>query len=148
MAPLRRKTQERLIGFLLLLLAPRRTGSNPAVLLGQSERTDLLRITFRSTNHDKIYRRNIHLSTEGWLECRNQATRGSAFSRADALERTRNQGCRDSGERRRLNENGELFLYRAKTGSPVYVPLPPEVAEALRNSARPQSESAVLLLVR
>jgi integrase/recombinase XerD len=26
-----------------------------------------------------------------------------------------------------------LFLYRAKTGSPVYVPLPPDVAEALRN---------------
>jgi integrase/recombinase XerD len=36
-------------------------------------------------------------------------------------------------ERRRLNEHGELFLYRAKTGSPVYVPLPPDVAEALRN---------------
>jgi integrase len=25
-----------------------------------------------------------------------------------------------------------LFLYRAKTGSPVYVPLPPDVAETLR----------------
>ena len=36
-------------------------------------------------------------------------------------------------ERRRLSENGELFLYRAKTGSPVYVPLPPDVAESLRN---------------
>jgi len=35
-------------------------------------------------------------------------------------------------ERRRLNEHGELFLYRAKTGSPVYVPLPPDVAEELR----------------
>jgi len=36
-------------------------------------------------------------------------------------------------ERRRLNEHGELFLYRAKTGSPVYFPLPPDVAESLRN---------------
>jgi integrase len=26
-----------------------------------------------------------------------------------------------------------LMLYQAKTGTPVYVPLPPQVAEALRN---------------
>jgi hypothetical protein len=29
-------------------------------------------------------------------------------------------------ERRRLNDKDELFLYRAKTGNPVYVPLPHE----------------------
>jgi integrase/recombinase XerD len=37
-------------------------------------------------------------------------------------------------ERRRLNEHCELFLWRAKTAGPVYIPLPPDVAEALRNS--------------
>jgi integrase/recombinase XerD len=35
-------------------------------------------------------------------------------------------------ERDRLSEDGKLFLYRAKTGVPVYVPIPPDVAEILR----------------
>jgi integrase/recombinase XerD len=35
-------------------------------------------------------------------------------------------------ERERLNENDELLLYRAKTGVPVFVKLPPEVAKTLR----------------
>jgi integrase len=36
-------------------------------------------------------------------------------------------------ERTRLSEDGNLFLYRAKTGVPVYVPLPPEVHTLLRS---------------
>jgi integrase len=35
-------------------------------------------------------------------------------------------------ERDRLSEEGKLFLYRAKTGVPVYVPIPPDLAEVLR----------------
>jgi integrase/recombinase XerD len=35
-------------------------------------------------------------------------------------------------ERRRLRSDGKLFLYRAKTGVPVYVPLPPDVVDVLR----------------
>jgi integrase/recombinase XerD len=35
-------------------------------------------------------------------------------------------------ERDRLSDDGKLFLYRAKTGVPVYVPIPPDVAESLR----------------
>lgn len=35
-------------------------------------------------------------------------------------------------ERRRLDKNGRLFLYMAKTGEPVYVPLPADVAESMR----------------
>jgi integrase/recombinase XerD len=35
-------------------------------------------------------------------------------------------------ERARLDERGALFLRRAKTGTPVYVPLPPAVVSALR----------------
>jgi integrase/recombinase XerD len=35
-------------------------------------------------------------------------------------------------ERARLTPDGKLFLYRAKTGTPVYVPLPAEVAQLLR----------------
>ena len=43
-------------------------------------------------------------------------------------------------ERKRVNENDKLLLYQAKTRQPVYVPLPPPVAEALRTvppGARP-----------
>src|ERR1035441_10981562 len=42
-------------------------------------------------------------------------------------------------ERERLSEDGDLFLYRAKTGVPVYVLLPPEVHTLLRSlpSANP-----------
>jgi integrase len=36
-------------------------------------------------------------------------------------------------ERERLNEDDTLFLYRQKTGVPVFVPLPRDVAESLRN---------------
>jgi integrase/recombinase XerD len=35
-------------------------------------------------------------------------------------------------ERERLSDDGKLFLYRAKTGVAVYVPIPPDVAETLR----------------
>ena len=36
-------------------------------------------------------------------------------------------------ERDKLTADGKLFLYRAKTGTPVYVPLPGEVAQVLRD---------------
>ena len=36
-------------------------------------------------------------------------------------------------ERSRLSDDDKLFLYRAKTRVPVYVPIPHFVAEALRN---------------
>jgi len=69
---------------------------------------------------------------KGWVECRNQATRLRILT---LLMRWSGLAIRDAVtlERRRLNEHGELFLYCAKTGSPAYVPLPPDVAEALRN---------------
>ena len=48
-------------------------------------------------------------------------------------------------ERRRLNDKDELLLYRAKTGNPVYVPLPHDVAEALEKyPARTITQSTLL----
>lgn len=49
-------------------------------------------------------------------------------------------------DRLSMNENGDdqIFLYRAKTGVPVYVVIPSEVAEALRAS---QFQSALFFLV-
>ena len=34
-------------------------------------------------------------------------------------------------ERERLSDDGKIFLYRAKTGVAVNVPVPPDVAESL-----------------
>jgi integrase/recombinase XerD len=36
-------------------------------------------------------------------------------------------------ERDRVNDEGKLFLYRAKTGVAVYVPIPPDVVELLES---------------
>jgi integrase len=35
-------------------------------------------------------------------------------------------------ERDRLSNDGKIFLYRAKTGVPVYFPIPPDIAETLK----------------
>jgi integrase len=47
----------------------------------------------------------------------------------------------------RLVDN-KLMLYQAKTGVPVFVPLPPEVANLLRDPARPEAQSPLFLLER
>ena len=39
-------------------------------------------------------------------------------------------------ERSKLGKDGKLFLYRAKTGAAVYLPLPPDVADLLQNFAK------------
>ena len=51
-------------------------------------------------------------------------------------------------ERHRL-QGDSLLLYQAKTGTPVYVPLPPYVVDALdRCAAWPKAQSPLLLLER
>ena len=45
------------------------------------------------------------------------------------MERT-NQGCGYAGKNR-LTENGAIFLRRARTGVPVFLPLPPQVVSLL-----------------
>jgi integrase len=40
-------------------------------------------------------------------------------------------------ERSRLGKDGKLFLYRAKTGVAVYVPLPPHIVDLLQNVPNP-----------
>ena len=42
-------------------------------------------------------------------------------------------------ERERLSDDGKIFLYRAKTGVPVNVPVPPDVADILRPPERKQT---------
>jgi integrase/recombinase XerD len=127
----KKKKQERLIGFFYYCLRLGWIKSNPAVLLGRIRADGPPTDYFAAPEFDKIVDATYIYQPKGWLECRNQAARLRILT---LLMRWSGLAIRDAVtlERRRLNENGELFLYRAKTGSPVYVPLPPEVADALR----------------
>jgi integrase len=127
----KKKKQERLIGFFYYCLRLGWIKSNPAVLLGRIRADGPPTDYFPAHEFDKIMDATYIYQPRGWVECRNQATRLRILT---WLMRWSGLAIRDAVtlERRRLNENGELFLYRAKTGSPVYVPLPPDVAEALR----------------
>jgi integrase/recombinase XerD len=133
-APLaRKKKQERVIGFFYYCLRMGWIKSNPAILLGRVKVTERPTDYFSKDEFNKIVDATYIYNPMAWnSEPRNQATRvrtlvwlmrwsGLAISDAVGLERSR------------LNEHDELHLYRAKTGQPVYVPLPHEVAEALRN---------------
>src|SRR5258708_22259681 len=126
------KKQERLIGFFYYCLPLGWIKSNPAVLLGRIRADGTPTDYFPAHEFDKIMDATYIYQPRGWVECRNQATRLRILT---WLMRWSGLAIRDAVtlERRRLNENGEFFLYRAQTGSPVYVPLPPDVAEALRN---------------
>jgi len=128
----KKKKQERLIGFFYYCLRLGWIKSNPAVLLGRIRADGPPTDYFPKSEFDKIMDATYIYQPRGWVECRNQATRLRILT---LLMRWSGLAIRDAVtlERRRLNENGELLLYRAKTGSPVYVPLPPDVAESLRN---------------
>jgi len=127
----KKKKQERLIGFFHYCLRLGWIKSNPAVLLGRIRADGPPTDYFPKHEFDKIMEATYTYRPKDWVECRNQATRLRILT---LLMRWSGLAIRDAVtlERRRLNEHGELFLYRAKTGSPVYVPLPPDVAEALR----------------
>lgn len=128
----RKKKQERLIGFFYYCLRLGWIKSNPAVQLGRIRADGPPTDYFPAPEFDKIIDATYIYQPRGWVECRNQATRLRILT---LLMRWSGLAIRDAVtlERCRLNEHGELFLYRAKTGSPVYVPLPPNVAASLRN---------------
>ncbi len=129
----RKKKQERVIGFFFYCVRMGWLKSNPAVLLGrikvQQKPTDY----FPQDEFRKIVDATYVYNPKAWnTEPRNQATRvrtlillmrWSGLSIGDAVALKRSN----------LNDNDELLLYRAKTGQPVYVPLPADVAQALRN---------------
>ena len=126
------KKQERLVGFFYYCMRLGWIKSNPAALLGRIRAEGPPTDYFPKSEFDLIVDSTYIYQPKGWLECRNQATRLRALI---LLMRWSGLAIRDAVtlERRRLNDKDELFLYRAKTGNPVYVPLPHDVAESLRN---------------
>jgi integrase len=128
----KKKKQERLIGFFYYGMRLGWIKSNPAALLGRIRAEGPPTDYFPKVEFDLIVDSTYIYQPKGWLECRNQAARLRILI---LLMRWSGLAIRDAVtlERRRLNDKDELFLYRAKTGNPVYVPLPHDVAEALRN---------------
>ena len=127
----KKKKQERLIGFFYYCLRLGWIKSNPAVSLGRIRADGPPTDYFPKNEFEQIVDATYIYQPKGWVECRNQATRLRILT---LLMRWSGLAIRDAVtlERRRVNDKDELFLYRAKTGNPVYVPLPPDVAESLR----------------
>lgn len=128
----KKKKQERIIGFFYYCVRLGWIKSNPAVLLGRIKAEGPPTDYFPKSEFDQIVDATYIYQPKGWVECRHQATRLRILI---LLMRWSGLAIRDAVtlERHRLNDKDELFLYRAKTGNPVYVPLPHDVAETLRN---------------
>ncbi len=128
----KKKKQERIIGFFYYGMRLGWIKENPAVLLGRIKADGPPTDYFPKDEFDHIVDTTHVYQPKGWTECRNQATRLRILT---LLMRWSGLAIRDAVtlERWRLNDKNELFLYRAKTGNPVYVPLPDGIAEALRN---------------
>jgi integrase/recombinase XerD len=129
----RKKKQESLIAFFNYCVRKKWISANPAKLLGRIKAAEKPTDYFPADEFARIIDATYIYNPKAWnTEPRNQATRvralillmrwsGLAISDAVSLERTR------------LTDKNEIFLRRAKTGQPVYVPIPPDVADALRN---------------
>ena len=128
----KKKKQERIIGFFYYGMRLGWIKENPAVLLGRIKADGPPTDYFPKEEFDHIIDTTYIYQPKGWTECRNQATRLRILT---WLMRWSGLAIRDAVtlERWRLNDKNELFLYRAKTGNPVYVPLPNHVATALRD---------------
>ena len=120
----KKKKQERLIGFFYYCLRLGWIEANPAVSLGRIRADGPPTDYFPKPEFEQIVDATYVYQPKGWVECRNQATRLRILT---LLMRWSGLAIRDAVtlERRRLSDKDELFLYRAKTGNPVYVPLPP-----------------------
>jgi integrase len=133
-APLsRKKKQERIIGFFYFCLRHGWIRENPAAGLSRIRVEEQpVTLYFPRDEFDKIVDATYVYNPSGYTEPRNQATRIRVLT---LLMRWSGLAIRDAVtlQRSRLNENDELFLYRAKTGVPVLVKLPPDVAEELRS---------------
>jgi integrase len=133
-APLaRKKKQERVIGFFYYCQRMGWIAINPAILLGRIKVQEKPTDYFPTEEFEKIIQATYIYNPKAWnTEPRNMATRVRILI---WLMRWSGLRIKDAVglQRSSLNDNDELFLYQAKTKHPVYVPLPPDVAAALRN---------------
>lgn len=129
-----KKKQERIAGFFNFCLENGWIQRNPAKRLSRIRVTQAPTDYFPADEFEKITQATYvydqrtvnkpeHLHNQTRLRTLTLLMRWSGLSIRDAV----------TLERTRLSDDDKLFLYRSKTGVPVYVPLPHNVAEALRN---------------
>ena len=133
LAPLtKRKTQERVMTFFAFCISQGWLTKNPALLLSPITVKQKPTGYFTSDQFEKLL---TATSLFGWGSRDGKAAIWAERLRVMLLL-MRWSGLRIGDavtlERSRLVGNN-IFLYQAKTGTPVYVPLPPNVAQKLRN---------------
>ena len=116
------KKQERLRGFLNFCQASGWIMENPARGLSKIKVTQRPTDVFTEDEFEYI------VVTCGWIP------NGKNLRALVLLMRWSGLSIRDAVtlEQARLNDQNQIFLYRAKTGTPVHVTIPPEVALELR----------------
>jgi integrase/recombinase XerD len=128
----KKKKQERLTGFFWFCIRANWITSNPTTSLGRISVTQAPTDYFTRAEYEKLVD-----ATYLYRENRGETIGGPNAARLRTLlmlMRWSGLRIRDAItlERTRLIDDNVL-LYQAKTGTPVYVPLPPDVADALRS---------------
>jgi len=126
----KKKKQERLIGFFWFCVRGGWLASNPTQGLGKISVDPIPTDYFTPDEFEKIIDATYLYRENRWEQGDRNGTRLRALT---FLMRWSGLRIRDgiTLERSRL-AGDSLLLYQAKTGTPVYVPLPPDVAETVR----------------
>ncbi len=134
MAPWRRrKKQERLTGFFWFCIRAGWIVTNPTHNLGRISVTQAPTDYFTREEFDRLLD-CTHLYRESRSEEAIGRVQGTRLRTLLLLMRWSGLRIRDAITLERTRLVGDnLLLYQAKTGTPVYVPLPPQVAQALRD---------------
>lgn len=143
----KQKKQSRVIGFFWACVRRRYLTENPAIGLGKIKVVQIPTDYFPPDEFERIIAATyIRRGDRGGGDVKANQTRLRTMT---LLMRWSGLRIRDAVtlERHRLNGDS-LLLYQAKTGTPVYVPLPARRGGARRHSTRPQAESTLLLLER
>ena len=128
----KQKKQSRVIGFFWACVRRRYLTENPAIGLGKIKVVQIPTDYFPPDEFERIIAATyIRRGDRGGGDVKANQTRLRTMT---LLTRWSGLRIRDAVtlERHRLNGDS-LLLYQAKTGTPVYVPLPPHVVEALEN---------------
>src|SRR5580698_4530957 len=128
----KQKKQSRVIGFFWACVRRRSPTENPAIGLGKIKVVQIPTDYFPPDEFERIIAATyIRRGDRGGGDVKANQTRLRTMT---LLMRWSGLRIRDAVtlERHRLNGDS-LLLYQAKTGTPVYVPLPPHVVEALEN---------------
>lgn len=128
-----RRKHERLIAFFWFCVRLDWIEKNPAILLKRVKVEPIPTDYFTRDEFEKIV--DATYAYGSWLGGHDYEYRRDRIRAFVLTMRWSGLAIKDTVtlERTRIDKDGNLFLYRAKTGVAVYVPLPPEVVGLLRS---------------